>query len=105
MWNILRITKAHSIYNKHTKNIEESIYVIFDESNDGMLSCPIVQNLNLNEYTDDEEDALKELQLANERPQEQPFNTSQEEDVLSQDEDELTNEENSLPDVIEKEVT
>ena len=40
-------SKAHRIYNKHTKNIEESIFVIFDWSNDGILSGPIVQNLNL----------------------------------------------------------
>jgi len=36
-------SKVYKIYNKHTKTIEESIHVIFDESNNGVLSCSIAQ--------------------------------------------------------------
>jgi len=44
--------------------------VIFDESNDGMLTGSIVQNLNLNKYSNNEEEAPKEVDLVNEHPQE-----------------------------------
>jgi len=30
--------KIHHVYNKRTKIIEESIHIVFDESNDGRLS-------------------------------------------------------------------
>ena len=39
-------SKAYRIYNKQTKTIEESIHVIFDETNDGVLSGSIVQDLS-----------------------------------------------------------
>ena len=52
-------SKAYRIFNKRTKTIEESIHVIFDESNDGVLSGSIVQDLHLNKYGDDEEEARK----------------------------------------------
>ena len=52
-------SKAYRIYNKRTKSIEESIHVIFDESNDGVLSDFIVQNLSLNKHSDDEEETPK----------------------------------------------
>jgi len=48
-------SKAYRIYNKHTKTIQESIHMIFDESNDGVLSGSIAQNLHFNKYGDDEE--------------------------------------------------
>ena len=44
--------------------------MIFDESNDGMLTGSIVQNLNLNKYSDDKEEASKEVDPINEHPQE-----------------------------------
>jgi len=62
-------SKAYRIYKKRTKTIEESIHVIFDESNDGVLSVSIIQNLHLNKHGDDEEDATKEVNHAEEQPQ------------------------------------
>jgi len=44
--------------------------MIFDESNDGVLSGFIAQNLHLNKCGDDEEKASKEVNPANEQPQE-----------------------------------
>ena len=61
-------SKACRIYNKHTKNIEESIHVIFDESNDGVLSDSVVQNLNINKHSNDEEEAPKEVNPDNQQP-------------------------------------
>ena len=63
-------SKAYRIYNKRTKTIKESIHVIFDESNDNVLSGSIAQNLLLNKYGNDEEEAAKEVNPANEQPQE-----------------------------------
>jgi len=83
--------KAYRIYNKCTKTIEESIHVIFDESNDGVLSGSIAQSLHLNNYGDDEEEAAKEVNPADKQPQEL------QEDSSPQEEEEPTNEENSLP--------
>jgi len=68
-------SKAYIICNKHT-NIEESVHVIFDESNNGVLSSFIVQNLKLNERSDDEEEALKEVDHDNKHPQELPLSTN-----------------------------
>ena len=59
-------SKAYRIYNKCTKTIEESIYMIFDESNDGVLSGSIAQNLHLSKYVDDDEEATKEENPADE---------------------------------------
>ena len=83
--------KAYRIYNKCTKTIEESIHVIFDESNDGVLSGFIAQSLHLNKYGDDEEEAAKEVNPTVKQPQEL------QEDSSPQEEEEPTNEENSLP--------
>jgi len=41
-------SKAYIFYNKCTKNIEESVHVIFYELNDGKLSDSLVQDLNPN---------------------------------------------------------
>ena len=49
-------SKAYRVYNKRTKLVEESIHVIFDESNDGSLSESFA-DLNLNKHeSEDEED-------------------------------------------------
>jgi len=48
-------SKAYRIFNKRTRAIEESIHVIFDESNDGALSDSIVQRLNLNKHQEEAE--------------------------------------------------
>ena len=42
--------------------IEESIYVIFDESNESKVSDSLVQNLNLNKHgEEEEEEKLREV--------------------------------------------
>jgi len=40
-------SKAYRIYNKRTKTIEESIHVIFDESNESKISDSLVQDPSL----------------------------------------------------------
>jgi len=92
-------SKAYRIYNKHTKTIEESIHVIFDESNDGVVSGSTVQDLHLNKYGDDEEEAAEETNSANKLPQEQ------QEESSPQEEEEPTNEENSPPNMPQHVVT
>jgi len=47
--------KAYHVYNKRTKIIEESIHIVFDESNDGELSPSSSQELKLSRYDDEEE--------------------------------------------------
>jgi len=44
--------KAYRIYINRTKTIEESIHVIFYESNESKLSDSLVQNLNLSKHSD-----------------------------------------------------
>ena len=68
-------SKAYRIYNKRTKSIEESIHVIFDESNDGVLSDSIVQNLSLNKHSDDEEETPKKVNSGDKQLLEVPLNT------------------------------
>ena len=68
-------SKAYRIYNKRTKSIEESIHVIFDESNDGVLSDSIVQNLSLNKHSDDEEETSKKVNPGDKQLLEVPLNT------------------------------
>jgi len=50
--------KAYKIYNKSTRNIEESIHVIFE--NDGKLNDSVVQGLNLNKHSGDEEETSRD---------------------------------------------
>ena len=83
--------KAYRIYNKRTKTIEESIHVIFYETNDGVLSGSIVQHLHLNKHGDEEEETTKEVNHTGEQPQ------ILQEESSHQEEEESTNEENSLP--------
>jgi len=49
-------SKVYRVYNKRAELIEESIHIIFDESNDGGLSSSSVQELKLNWYNDEEEE-------------------------------------------------
>lgn len=51
-------SKAYRVFNKRTKIIEESIHVVFDESNDGMPSTISFEELTLNKYNNDEEEIL-----------------------------------------------
>ena len=37
-------SKAYRVYNKRTRLIEESIHIVFDESNDGNISSSPFQN-------------------------------------------------------------
>ena len=90
--------KAYRIHNKRTKTMEKSIHVIFDESNDGALSGSIAQNLHLNKYGDDEEEAGKEVNPANEQRQ------KLQEDSSPVEEKEPTNEENFPPNTLQQEV-
>jgi len=69
-------SKAYKIYNKHTKTIEESIHVLFEESNDGVLSGSIVQGLGLNKHGDDEEEAREGINSANKQLQERQEDSS-----------------------------
>ena len=71
-------SKAYRIYNKRTKTIEESIHVIFDESNDGVLSGSIVQDLHFNKYGDDEEEAGEKVDSTNKQPHELQDSSPQE---------------------------
>ena len=73
--------KAYWIYNKRTKTIEESIHVIFDESNERKLSDSLVQNLNLNKHSDEEEERLEETNITKDNEQEQPLNINQKEEI------------------------
>ena len=98
-------SKSYRIYNKHTRTIEESIHVLFDESNDNVLSGSIVQGLHLNKHNDDEEEASKEEDNINEHPQEWPLKTGQREDILSQQEEQPTSGESSPLDVTQEEAT
>ena len=98
-------SQAYRIYNKCTKSIEESIHVIFDESNDGVLSDSIVENLSLNKYSDHEEEASKEVNPSVQQLLEVPLNPDLKEDTPSQEEEEPTNEEISTPEAPRHEVT
>jgi len=49
-------SKTYCVYNKCTKIIEESIHIVFDESNDGRLSSSLFQELKLSRYDDEEEE-------------------------------------------------
>jgi len=49
-------SKAYRAYNKCTKIIEESIYIVSDESNDGKPSSSSFQELKLSRYDDDKEE-------------------------------------------------
>ena len=82
-------SKAYRIYNKCTKTIEESIHVLFDESNDGVLSGSIVQGLHLNKHGDNEEEVREGINYANKQSQEL------QEDFSPQEEEEPPNEHNS----------
>jgi len=97
-------SKIYRIYNKRTKNIEESIHVIFDESNNGVLSNSIVQNLNLTKHSNDEEEAPKKVNYDNQQPQKVPLNPDIQEHTPSREEEESKNEENSPPKVPQQEV-
>jgi len=48
-------SKAYRVYNKRTKIIEESIHVVFDESNDGKLSSSF-NEFKFNSHEDDEDE-------------------------------------------------
>ena len=48
-------SKTYRVYNKRTKIVEESIHVIFDESNYGTLSESFA-DLNLNQWEDHNSD-------------------------------------------------
>jgi len=85
-------SKAYRIYNKRTKNIEESVHVIFDEFNDGKLSDCLVQDLNLNKYRDDEEGEPRKASTRDVNSQEQSLNSNQDEEIPSQEEDLPVNE-------------
>ena len=98
-------SKAYRIYNKRTRSIEESIHVIFDESNDGVLSDSIGQILSLNKHSDDEEQTPKEVNPGDQQLLEVPLNTDPRDDTLSQEEEEPTNEEISTPEAPRHEVT
>ena len=74
-------SKAYRIYNKRTKTIEESIHVIFDESNESKLSDSLVQNLHLNKHSDEEEERLKETNVTKDSAQEHPLNIIQTEEI------------------------
>ena len=54
-------SKAYRIFNKRTKTIEESIHIIFDETNDGVFSGSTVHDLHLNKHGDGEEETTKEV--------------------------------------------
>ena len=98
-------SKAYRIYNKHTKSIEESIHVIFDESNNGALSGSIVQNLSLNKHSGDEEETPKKVNPGNKQLLKVPLNTDPRDDTLSEEEEKPTNEEISTPEAPRHEVT
>ena len=52
-------SKAYRVYNKHTRLIEESIHIVFDESNDGNISSSRFQELKLSRYDDEEEEEAR----------------------------------------------
>jgi len=49
-------SKAYRVYTKRSKIIEESIHVLFDESNDGRQSSSSFQELKLSTYDDEKEE-------------------------------------------------
>jgi len=49
-------SEAFCVYNKRTKIIEDSIHIVFDESNDSRLSSSSFQKLKLSIYDDDKEE-------------------------------------------------
>jgi len=53
-------SKAYRVYNKCTQLIEESIHIVFDESNDGNISSSPFQELKLSRYDDDHEEEEEE---------------------------------------------
>jgi len=59
-------SKAYRVYNKCTKLVEESIHVIFYESNNGTLSEGFA-DLNLNQHGDEETDDDDEAVASNQR--------------------------------------
>ena len=65
-------SKAYRVYNKRTKIIEESIHVVFDESNDGKLSSSFNEfKFNSHEDDEDEDDTRgKTNQEGSAKPQE-----------------------------------
>ena len=50
------VSKAYRAHNKCTKVIEESIHVIFDETNNGLASSFSFDELQLRKYVDDEDE-------------------------------------------------
>ena len=91
-------SKAYRIFNKRSRTVEESIHVIFDESNDGALSDSIVHSLNLNKHDDDEEEAEKQQSPTIEQQQETHNSSS------PQDEEEPTSEDDLPPNKSQQEV-
>jgi len=67
-------SKEYRIYNKRIKTIDESIHIIFYESNESKLSDCLVQNLTLNKHGDEEEERLKKTNVAKDSAQKEPLN-------------------------------
>ena len=42
--NYFSLSKAYRVYNKHTKVIEESVHVIFNETNNDLASIPLMSS-------------------------------------------------------------
>ena len=66
-------SKAYRVYNQRTLLVEESIHIVFDESNDGNISSSPLQELKLNRYDDDEEEEEARAKT-NKKHQETPTN-------------------------------